>query len=155
MAQPPLDTAVEKLLPLFACQKYDYVHVLCFWSLTISGHESACPVRSSANTELGSLLCFRSDGASLFCPDRVFSLPTNIILPQPHQEVFLISQIVIEGDFWGFSLLVINIILLSFASLVSPCGLMGPELPVQGASASQVGSCGGICSLWCLHLQTQ
>lgn len=52
MAQPPLDTAVESLVPLFVCQKYDYVYVLCFSSLTISGHESACPVRSSANTEL-------------------------------------------------------------------------------------------------------
>lgn len=69
------------------------------------------------------LFCFRSDEPSPFCPDashglaRVFSLPADSIFPQPYREFFIISKIVMGGDSWVFSLLAINIILLSFAPL--------------------------------------
>ena len=110
--------------------------------------KSAWTVRSSANTELE--VC--SSVSDLMKPlhfvqiylmaqKGYFLCPQTLSCPSPIKRVFVISQIVMEGHFWVFSLLAINIILLSFGSLLLPFGLMGPEPPAQGASPSQVGNC--------------
>lgn len=90
--------------------------------------------------------CFRSDEASPFCPDvscgreRVFSLPTDIIFPQLYQKVFIISQIIMGGDSWGFFSFLAIIIILSLGSLLWPFCLKCLELSSQSAPSSQVGN---------------